>query len=104
MSLVIYIGNTTVIEVQDLTNSVTDAVITNATVTVTLTDSGGTQVAGQTWPLTLTHIAAGTYRATIENDISLVISRSYTATIDATVAGVGAAHWETAVFPFYRTE
>ncbi len=104
MSLVIYIGNTTIIEMQALTNAVTDATVMDATVEVTLTDSAGVELTGQSWPLTLDHVTAGNYRATIEDDIGLLANRTYTATIDATVSGVGAGHWVIQVLPQYRTE
>ena len=101
-SLVLHIGNTTIIELQELTNSVTAAAVTNATVTVTLKDATGTSVVGQTWPATLSHVAAGTYRATIEDDLTLTANRKYTAIVDASVAGVGVGHWEVAVIPQVR--
>jgi len=101
-ALVLHIGNTTILELQDLTNSVTAAAVTNATVTVTLKDASGVDVVGQTWPATLSHVANGTYRATIEDDITLTENRKYTAIIDATVSGVGVAHWETTVIPQVR--
>lgn len=96
-TLVIYCGNTTILELQELTNTLTDAAVTNATVTATIETAQGTDVTGQTFPLTLSHVAAGTYRGTIENDLAIVAGRTYTATIDATVSGVGVGHWETKI-------
>lgn len=101
--LTIYIGNTSIIELQNLTNSVTGLAVTNATVVVTLTDGAGDEVSGQTWPVTLTHVAAGTYRATLENDIDLVAHRNYTATVDATVSGVGVGRWTSTVRAVVRS-
>jgi len=103
MNLSLYIGNTTILELQDLTNSVSGAVITTATVVATLTDSKGVEVVGQTWPVTLAHIATGTYRATLENDLTLTANRAYTATIDATLAGVGVGHWVKTAIAIQRT-
>ena len=102
--LTIYIGNTTVVELQALKNNLTDAAITNATVVVTLTDTADVEVAGQTWPLILTHVSAGTYRATLENDLVLTANRKYKATIDATVSGVGIAHWVADIIAEHRVE
>lgn len=105
MSLVIYIGNTTVIELVTLTNVVTGSAITNATVVLTINDAKtGLPVTGQTWPLTLSHVSAGTYRATIENDIILVEQGAYDAVIDASVSGVGSARWRASITPVRRTE
>lgn len=60
-------------------NGVVDAdgeAITNATVEVTLLESDGeTEVAGETWPVTLTHQSAGNYQGelpyTVEVDPAL---------------------------------
>jgi hypothetical protein len=103
MILTIYIGNTTILELQYLTNSVSGEAITTATVIATLTDSKGEEVVGQTWPVTLTHVDTGTYRATLENDLTLVANRPYTATIDATLAGVGVGHWVKTAIAIQRT-
>jgi hypothetical protein len=103
-ALIIFVGNTTVIELQDLTNTTTAEAVTNATVTVTLETPQGEDVTGQAWPLTLSHVADGTYRATIESDVAIVANRRYKATIDATVSGVGAGHWEPIITAMTRTE
>jgi len=100
----LYVGNTTILELQELTNSVAGSAVTTATVTATLTDAAGDEVAGQTWPVTLSHVSAGTYRATLENDLTLTANRAYIATIDATVSGVGVGHWESKVRAVERVE
>lgn len=90
---IIYIGNTSVIELQDLTNAVTELPETTATVTVTVYDAAGAQVTGETWPLSMTHISAGTYRATLPDDLVLTANRQYVAHVDADISGV-IGHWE----------
>ena len=92
--LQIFVGNTTILELQELTNTVSGAAVTTATVTATIETSQGTDIGGQTFPLTLSHVSAGTYRGTIENDLAIVAGRTYDVTIDATVAGVGVGHWD----------
>lgn len=105
MSLVIYIGNTTVIELVALTNSTTDTAITDATVTVTLVDKRLKQsVSGQSWPLSMTHVSGGTYRGTIENDVVISDQREYEAVVTATASGVGAATWRPRVNALVRAE
>ena len=94
MSLIIYIENNNVITLEGLTNSATDVVDTGATVTVTLKDSTGTDVVGQTWPASMSHVAAGTYRATLDSDLTLTNNRRYTAEIDAVGSGGEVGHWE----------
>lgn len=62
-------GNDNVIELDELKNEVAGTFLNAATVTVTVVDSGGTQVAGQTWPLTMNYVSGsdGKYRGTIED-------------------------------------
>ena len=86
--------NTSIIELQDLTNIVTEEIVTDAVVTATLLDSKGDEVAGQTWPLTLSYVSVGIYRGVIEDDVEIVANRIYTAIVDASVAGVGVFHSE----------
>jgi len=94
MSLTIWIDNNNVIEWQALTNSVTEAVDTGATMTVTIQDSSGTEVTGQTWPATMTHVSAGLYRATLDSDLVLTAGREYTAVLDVTGTGGEVGHKE----------
>jgi hypothetical protein len=89
----LYIDNSNVVELTELTNSATGLAITTATVTVTLYDSAGVVVTGQTFPAAMSHVSAGTYRATLEDDIVLVENRQYVAHIDATYTGI-VGHWE----------
>lgn len=85
--LKLYIGSGNVVEWQELTNSVTGVVDTGATMTVTLKDSAGEEVDGQVWPATMAHDAAGTYRATLEDDLDLTVGDTYTAEITVTGSG-----------------
>jgi hypothetical protein len=78
MSVTIYTGNNAnVIEIRDVTNTVTTAVDTGATVSVTLTDKSGAEVAGATWPVNMPHVSAGLYRVTIPPPLTLVEDREY---------------------------
>lgn len=92
--LIMFIDNNNVIELQSLTNSVTGVADTAATVTMTLTDRAGTPVSGQSWPSTLSHVADGLYRLTLEDDIAIVDRGSYIANIDAVGSGSEVGHWE----------
>ena len=91
--LTLYIGNDMVIEVTELTNSVTSVVDEAATVAVTLLSSGST-VAGATWPISMPHVAGGLYRATLPAGLQLYASTSYSAVITVTGAGGEVAKWE----------
>ena len=85
--LIFYVDNPNVLEWQDVTNSITGLAVTNADVVVTLLDTDDAQVAGQTWPATMTHVAGGTYRAILEADIAIIANRRYFAHIVAEVSG-----------------
>jgi len=106
MSLVIYIDNNNVVELQGLTNDATDVVDTAATVTVTLKDSAGAEVSGQVWPAAMSLVSespsTGRYRATLDADLALTSNRRYTAEIDATGSGGEIGHWEICVTAMKR--
>lgn len=87
---ILYVGNDNILELDSLKNDLTGADLNAATVSVTLKDSAGANVAGSSWPLAMTYVAAsnGTYRATLGYAIALVAGGRYTATITAD-AGAG---------------
>ena len=78
---ILYINSDNVIEVQSLTDAVADTLITTATVQATLTDADGTEVTGETWPITLNHQGSGTYRGTITDTVMGNLSAGVSATI-----------------------
>lgn len=82
---IIYKGNDNLLEIDLLTNDATGAFINAATVTVTLVDVEGSEVAGQSWPTTLSYVSAsdGKYRATLQDVLTLTASDIYTAKITA---------------------
>ena len=89
----IYIDNNAVVELRSLTNSITGLADTGATVTVTITDSAGNSVAGETWPVSLNHVSDGTYRGTLSSSMVLKPDSFYIAVIDATGSGGEVGEW-----------
>ena len=87
---ILYTSNDTVLEVRGLKNEVTGAFLNAATVTATLVDSDGDEVAGETWPKTLDYVSSsdGVYRATLPYTLSLASGGRYTAQISVN-AGSG---------------
>jgi hypothetical protein len=69
----IYINNDNRVVLTGLKNESTGNFENGATVTMTLYDSTGTAVTGQSWPATLTYIAAssGNYEGTLDDGLSL---------------------------------
>lgn len=78
-------NNDSILEVDGLKNELTGVFLNAATVTVTLKDAAGADVAGDTWPKTLNYLAAsnGTYRATLLYSLTLTAGSRYTAVITA---------------------
>lgn len=101
---IVYIGNDNYIEVDGLKDKATDAYINDATVACTLKDSGGNNVTGQSWPLTLSYVASsnGKYRGLLDNALVLTARKMYTAHITVVGGGLDAA-WELPVFAMTRT-
>jgi hypothetical protein len=87
-------GNDHVLELRGLKNEVTGAPLTSATVSVTLVDSTGAQVTGDTWPKTMSHVAGGTYRCTLVYGLALVLDGRYTAQITADAGPGLRALWD----------
>lgn len=93
---VLYIGNDTILEVESLRNDLTGAYLNSATVTVTLEETDGVDVAGETWPKTMAYVTGsnGTYRATLVYGLSLVAGRKYYAQITADAGAGLRAAWQ----------
>lgn len=96
MACIVYVANTNVIELSGLKSAIEDDFVNDATVTVTVKDEAGAEVAGQSWPETMAYVASsdGLYRGIIEDDVELTAGTTYVAhvEVDAGVDRVG--HWE----------
>lgn len=92
---IIYKDNPTVIELTGLADAITDDLSNTATVTITVKDAAGANVAGTAWPVTMAYIQSseGGYRATLAKTLVLVANTVYYAHIDAT-QGTLTGHWE----------
>jgi hypothetical protein len=93
----LYLDNSNVIELRSLTNSVTGAADTGASVSVTIKDASGKNVTGQAWPAAMGHTSNGTYRATLDSSINLIAGRKYTAVVNATGTGGEIGEWNCSV-------
>lgn len=88
----VYVSNTNVLRLNDLTKETDGSVITGAAVTVTVKDLAGVQLAGMAWPQAMTEIGGGDYELALPPALAWVAGTEYVATIDAT-SGVGVGHW-----------
>lgn len=95
-TLTIYEDNDAYIEVKGLLNRTTGAFVENATMAVTLKTLAGAEVAGQTWPLTMSFVTGtnGVYRATMPSTLDVTQGTSYTAVITADGGPGLLAKWE----------
>lgn len=93
---ILFFGNDNLIELRGLKNEVAGTYLNAATVTVTLKDSDGDNVAGASWPMTMSYVASsnGIYRATLPSTLSVVEDGRYTAVV-AVNGGAGlVARWD----------
>jgi hypothetical protein len=87
--MTVYLNNTNILELNSLRSQIDESYVNDADVTVTIRDSSGTSVSGQTWPATMSYISGsdGDYRLILDYDLAFVAKRSYTAEIIATKDG-----------------
>lgn len=102
----LYVGNDMLLEVSGLRDDVTGDYLNAATVTVTLKDSAGVNVTGETWPLALAYVTSsnGVYRATLKDTLSLTANARYVATVIADGGEGKRAQWELDVVARTRRE
>lgn len=93
---ILYVGNDTILEIDRLKNELTGAYLNSATVTVTLRDEAGAEVAGDTWPKTMAYLAGsnGVYRATLPHTLALTASQRVTAAISVDAGAGLVAAWD----------
>lgn len=82
---VAYVESDNLITLTGLKNEATGSYVNSATVTATVKDLDGTQLAGQTWPTTMSYVSSsnGNYRGTLEDGASLVAGTMYVVEITA---------------------
>lgn len=94
---VLFYLNDMLIEIEGL-QDVTDPgnYLNAATVTVTLVDSVGAEVGNETWPLTMAYVSNsdGIYRATLNDDLTLILEARYTAKVSANGGAGLQGYWE----------
>lgn len=88
--LTLYISSDNVLTLVGLNDTVANTYLNSASVSVTLKDSSGNNVSGETWPLAMAYVASsnGNYRATLTDSLILTDAANYTAEVVAD-AGAG---------------
>lgn len=81
---ILKLNSDNVIKLVDLTDAADGTIITGATVTVSLYEPDGTTpVTGETFPLAMPHTGAGTYEATLNDQLVLNTRKTYKANVIA---------------------
>ena len=102
---IIYYSNDNTLEVRDLAKSGTGSAISDAVVTVTvIKEDTYAKVSGQTWPATLSYVAASTlYRGTLKDDMVLVPEEKLIAQLTASGGDNLVGYWEMPLIVKTRT-
>lgn len=92
MSETIYIDSDNLVTVDALYDNAAAAYVNDATVTMTLKDRAGTEVSGETWPVTLSYVSGsnGKYQGTLSDTLTLSRGKTYEVTISVN-GGAGKA-------------
>lgn len=82
---ILYDNNDNILEVDGLKNDLTGVFLNTATVTVTLKDATGAEVAGDIWPKAMEYLDAsnGIYRTTLPYSLVMTAGSRYSAVIAA---------------------
>lgn len=85
MSETIYIDSDNLLTLDALYDNAGASYVNDATVTVTLLDMAGSEVSGETWPVSLSYVSGsdGKYRGTLTDTLSLSANKRYTAKVTA---------------------
>lgn len=101
-----YHRNDNYLELRNLRKGTDQSYLNAATVTATLKDLDGNNTTGETWPLTMSYVAAsnGRYRAKLPADIDTELLEDGEVHIDAVDSGSGlVAHWRVPINFVERT-
>lgn len=82
-TLTLYKGSDMLLELENLSDEASGAVVNAATVTCTLKDSAGVPLVGETWPKAMPYVASthGVYRAALSNTLAVTVGARYSAEI-----------------------
>lgn len=85
-----------VLELDGVRNETSGTFLNAAVATVTLKDSAGVSVTGQTWPLTLSYVplSDGVYRAGLSNALAITPGSRYVALINVDAGAGLRAEWQ----------
>lgn len=99
-----FCANTNILECRDLKAELDGTAINDATVTVTVKDFDGVELAGATWPRAMNYIpgSEGNYRVYFSEALPFQAKQSYIAFIDADGGANRFGHFEFHFKPLVR--
>lgn len=94
----VWIGNDNLLVLDGLQDEASGDYLNGASVSAVLVDESGTQVQGQTWPLSLAYVTGsqGRYQGVLEDTLALQHGQRYIAQVTADAAGLR-GYWEVPV-------
>jgi hypothetical protein len=88
------VGNSNVVELENLQNNVSGLHDAGATVSLTLYEADGDEVTGEIWPLNMAYDPETlTYRVTMSDGININAGQFYTAVVRAVGSGLEVGKW-----------
>lgn len=97
--MVAFVANTNVLELRGLQAAIDQTYVNDASVTVTIKDDCGNNVAGQTWPAAMNYVTGsnGDYRLIVASTLQIKSGKKYFAEISATGSASEIGFWK---YPF----
>lgn len=85
-----YINSDNVIQLDVFYDALNGVYLNAGTVTASMKDLSGTNVSGESWPISLSYVAEsnGKYQATVDKDLVLVEGQTYFIEITASQSGI----------------
>lgn len=102
--MVAFVANTNVLELRGLQSAIDQTYVNDATVTVTIKDDCGSNVAGQTWPAAMNYVADsdGDYRVIVASTVQIKSGKKYFAEISVMGGASEVGFWKYAFRPQTR--
>ena len=91
--MTLFVDNSGVAELRNLRDSITGVLDDSASVALTIFDADGAEVAGETWPVSMTSTGAGLYRRLLPASLVLSAKAKYTALAVATSSTGAIGSW-----------
>ncbi len=90
LSNALYIGNTMVAELRGLQKQVAGTYANSASLTITIEDTDGNDVSGETWPVTMSYVSGsdGIYRANLSSSLGVTAGENYVAHYEGSQDGL----------------